>query len=364
MPQPWLESRQREDDLAACRQLLRGGSRTFYAASFLLPRSVREPASALYAFCRIADDAVDLDIRRPDVLARLRERLARAYEGRPQAHSVDRAFADVVARFEMPRALPEALLEGFEWDLERRRYPDLSSLYAYSARVAGTVGAMMSVLMGARTPALLARACDLGVAMQLTNIARDVGEDARAGRLYLPLAWLDEEGVDVGRWLQAPTHSPAIARVIQRLLAAADALYARAEAGISGLPVACQPGIRAAGRVYAEIGREVERRKLDSVTERAIVTGRRKAQLIFGATLDTVRPRQALHAPALEETRFLVEAAALDGAPSQGTVALGWGETLERFDRRVEWLVGLFDRLEREHRSRQPGARAPARAAV
>jgi phytoene synthase len=364
MPQRSFDSPQRERDLLACRQLLRGGSRTFYAASFLLPRAVREPASALYAFCRIADDAVDLDVRRPDVLARLRQRLALAYEGKPLPHSADRAFADVVARFDVPRALPEALLEGFEWDLERRRYADLSALHGYAARVAGTVGAMMSVLMGARSPDLLARACDLGVAMQLTNIARDVGEDARAGRLYLPLDWLHQAGIDADAFLRAPAYCPRIASVVERLLRAADALYARAEAGISRLPLACQPGIRAACRVYAEIGREVERRQLDSVSQRAVVPGRRKAQLILHAALDTARPRSAVHAPPLPETRFLVDAAAADMPARPARVPLRWGETAERFDRRVEWMVNLFDRLEREQREahRQRSVRPAARA--
>ena len=95
----------------------------------------------------------------------------------------------------MPRALPEALLEGLAWDAMGRRYETLSGLFDYSARVAAAVGAMMCVLMGVRDANALARACDLGVAMQLTNIARDVGEDARARRIYLPLDWLDEAGL-------------------------------------------------------------------------------------------------------------------------------------------------------------------------
>ena len=96
----------------------------------------------------------------------------------------------------IPRALPEALLEGFAWDAAGRRYETLDEVEHYAARVAGCVGAMMTLVMGRRDPAILARACDLGVAMQLTNICRDVGEDARAGRLYLPLAWLRDNGID------------------------------------------------------------------------------------------------------------------------------------------------------------------------
>ena len=86
----------------------------------------------------------------------------------------------------MPRALPEALIDGLEWDVAGVRCEDLADVQAYAARVAGSVGAMMTVLMGVREHDVLARACELGVAMQLTNIARDVGEDARNGRLYLP----------------------------------------------------------------------------------------------------------------------------------------------------------------------------------
>ena len=91
---------------------------------------------------------------------------------------------------------------------EVRRYETLQDLDAYAARVAGSVGAMMTLVMGQRAPEIVARACDLGVAMQLTNIARDVGEDARAGRLYLPLQWLREAGIDPDAWLAKPVFTP------------------------------------------------------------------------------------------------------------------------------------------------------------
>ena len=180
----------RPDDLDHCRNVIRTGSLSFHAASKLLPASVRDPALALYAFCRLADDEVDEGQNKTRAVIELQERLAQVYAGKPRNAPEDRAFASVVEDFEMPAALPEALLEGLAWDAMERRYTSPSDLRSYCARVASAVGAMMCVLMRVRDADALARACDLGVAMQLTNIARDVGEDARAGRIYLPLEWI------------------------------------------------------------------------------------------------------------------------------------------------------------------------------
>ncbi len=243
--------------------MIRQGSRSFFAASLLLPLEMRGPAYTLYAFCRLADDAVDNGGSTESALARLSDRLERAYAGRPLPAPADRAFADLVADYAIPRALPEALLEGLAWDAEGRRYDDLSALNAYAARVAGTVGVMMALLMGARAPGVLARACELGVAMQFTNIARDVGEDARMGRIYLPLAWLRDAGIDPDAWLARPCFDARLGGVVQRLLSVADALYDRAIPGIAALPWACRPGILAARMLYAEIGRELERSGLE-----------------------------------------------------------------------------------------------------
>lgn len=342
-------------DLATCRALLANGSRTFLAASYLLPRSVRDPACALYAFCRVADDAIDaapaggVDA----ALAVLRLRLDAAYAGdgrRSAGDAVDRAFAAVVRRFAIPRALPEALLEGFAWDAAGRRYETLSELHEYAARVAGTVGAMMALIMGATSPSALARACDLGVAMQLSNIARDVGEDARAGRLYVPLAWLRDAGLDVDAWLASPRFDARIGASVARLLEQAELLYARAAAGVAELPASCRVGINAARFLYAEIGREVGRRGCNSVDSRAVVTARRKAALLAQAAV-CLRPRRGVAAAPLAATRGLVEAAASAAAasrPPRGAAETG----------RVVWLIDLFERLERQDQLRQAsGAR-------
>jgi phytoene synthase len=325
--------------MAACRAMLSGGSKSFAAAARLLPRRVAEPATALYAFCRIADDLID-EGGGPIALDELRARLRAIHAGEPFPHPADRAFARVVARFAIPHALPEALLEGLAWDAEGRQCPDYPALEAYAARVAAAVGAIMTLLMGVRNSQAIARACDLGVAMQLTNIARDVGEDARNGRLYLPHDWLREAGIEPGDFLAAPRYTPALGRVIARLLKVADALYLRSEAGIALLPRDCRAGIAAARFVYAEIGREVERKGLDSISSRAVVPMPRKLRLM-ARSLKLLDERQGDRAaPPLPGTRFLVDA--VEALPANGDAVL----PTPRFRDRLLWAVELYDRLD------------------
>lgn len=301
-------------DMQACRDMIRTGSLSFHAASRLLPGRVRDPALALYAFCRVADDEVDEGQDKARAVLSLRDRLDLVYQGRPRNSPADRAFAAVVDGFDMPRTLPEALLEGLAWDAVGRRYDTLSGVLDYSARVASAVGAMMCVLMRVRDADALARACDLGLAMQLTNISRDVGEDARAGRLFLPRDWLAEEGVDEAEFLSNPVPSEGVRRTTARLLAQATQLYQRADAGIAALPVTCRPGIFAARHIYDGIGTEVARATHDSVTRRARTTGRQKLGWLVLASARTalsgVMPRPALlHARPVAEVAFLVDAA-------------------------------------------------------
>ncbi|MAU52458.1 MAG: phytoene synthase [Roseovarius sp.] len=317
-----------EGDMAHCVAAIRQGSRSFHAASKLLPRRLRDPALALYAFCRLADDAVDLQQQKTAAVLRLHERLDLAYRGRPRNAPADRAFAAVIEEFEMPRRLPEALLEGLAWDAEGRRYDDLSGLRSYSARVASAVGAMMCVLMRERRREALARACDLGVAMQLTNIARDVGEDAREGRFYLPLEWMREARLDPARFLAAPAMSSDLGELVARLLREADTLYHRAEAGIAALAVDCRPGIYAARLIYAGIGGALRRAGHDPIRARAHTSARQKLGWLAWAGVRTgaslVMPHSALYyARPLPETVFLVEAAAEEAEPARD-----WSDTL------------------------------------
>ena len=295
--------------------MIRRGSVSFHAASLLLPRRVRNPVLALYAFCRVADDDVDLTAEKQQAVDKLRQRLTLAYAGRPRNAPADRAFAAIIEQFEMPRELPEALIEGLDWDAQGRRHQTLSDLNAYSARVASAVGAMFCVLMRVRDPDTLARACDLGVAMQLTNIARDVGEDAAEGRLYIPLEWLDEAGLDAEALLANPQPSEAVRHLVRRLLQEATRLYRRSEAGISALPIGCRPGIFASRYIYAGIGGELRRCGYDSINERAHTSTGRKLALIglsIGRSAGSaLMPRSPIiYASPLPETAFLVDAAA------------------------------------------------------
>jgi phytoene synthase len=390
-------------DLDACRTKLRAGSKSFDAAARLLPKSVRTPAVALYAFCREADDVIDAKSnadapgyahapgytdapgyadapgytdahgyadaapgytdahgytavpRCVDAQARadasrglgwLRERLNLAYERHPLDLPADRAFARIVERFAIPRCLPEALLEGFQWDAEDRRYADLPALRAYAVRVAGTVGAMMAILMGVRDRGRLAAAIHLGVAMQLSNIARDVGEDARNGRLYLPLDWLTEAGIDPDRFLAAPTQSTALAGVVARLLQAADHHYRQAGAGITRLPLKCRLGIGAARLLYAEIGREVARRDMDAVSARAVVSTRRKVRVLTTGLAAMMVPLRPLTGDCVQEGAFLIDSIVrpLPLAPADRNPP--WWDLVER----MRWTIDLFERLEERQR--------------
>lgn len=302
-----------EEDLAACRAILARGSKSFAFAGRALPSQMRDKAAAFYAFCRVSDDLVDAHVNPREALEQLEHRLELAFMGRPQADSVDRALAWLFESHGLPKAALDALLEGYAWDVEGRTYETISETLSYAARVASSVGVAMTVLMERRERDTLCRAADLGAAMQLTNIARDVGEDARSGRLYLPLAWLRQEHIDPARFLAEPRYSGGLAHVVRRVLGEADRLYERGIRGIAALPSDARVAIRAAAFVYRDIGRVIRARKCDSVTRRASTSGARKMVLLAEAigVEASARVRRSSDAdePPLPETRFLVDAA-------------------------------------------------------
>lgn len=346
-PETGLRSDERlASDLAACGQIIRDGSKSFHAASMLLPRDVRAAAYALYAFCRVSDDAVDEGADPQAALIDVRRRLRQAYAGEPDPTSVDRAFAWVLEAYAIPFEVPAALVEGFEWDAQGRRFETLEDLKAYAARVASTVGVMMTLVMGVRSREALARACDLGLAMQLTNITRDIGEDARAGRCYLPSAWLRETGLtpdDLGGLSEADDR---VRGLTERMLDTARPLYKSGLSGIALLPEGCRPAIRAAAAIYAEIGAEIARAGHDSVSHRAVVSKRRKIALAASSFIPAASGSADRSAPCAPSCQFLVDAVGAVPPPPPRADTPKAGS--------APWAIDLFLRL--EQRDLYPGS--------
>ena len=261
------------------RRILAHHSKSFAFAGRLLPSWCRDDAAALYAWCRRCDDAVDGPreaAARATAVAELRVELARVYGAGVERDPVLAGFQEVVRRHAIPRRFAEDLVAGMAMDVGAVRYRTFDDLRLYCYRVAGTVGLMMAHLMGVRDWSVLRRAVDLGVAMQLTNICRDVEEDAERDRIYLPAELLEahrrpeDPGGEVGR---------AVAELLRR----ADELYASADVGLSALPLRCAIGIRAARLIYAEIGRVIAHRHFDVQAGRAVVSHGRKSWLALRA---------------------------------------------------------------------------------
>ena len=263
------------------REIIRRHSKSFALAARLLSPVVRRRAERLYAWCRYADDAIDLapTPRAAEVaLADLRGELDAIYAGRTARTPAGRMLAVVVAELRLPRQYPEELLAGMAMDAAGQRYRTLDELLLYCHRVAGVVGLMMCHAMGVADDDAAVHAGHLGIAMQLTNIARDVAEDWSRGRLYLPLDWLGEVPPAA-----EPLPDALVAPAVRRLLAEADRYYASGDAGLPHLDRRSRLAVRVARMVYAEIGTAVRRNGCRPSAGRAIVSHRRKLRAVVAA---------------------------------------------------------------------------------
>jgi phytoene synthase len=274
---------------ALAGRILRRHARSFSWAARLLPARVRDDATLLYAWCRRCDDAIDLA---PDPAtaraagARLRRELDTVCGDGPVMHPVLDGMRQVLARNRIPRRYADELLDGMAMDVGRVRYARVDDLLVYCYRVAGTVGIMMAHIMGVREGAALRHATDLGIAMQLTNICRDVAEDERRDRVYLPAELL--------RSSLRPTASGArAAEAVAALLRIADDHYRSGDEGLPALPAPCAAAVRAARLIYAEIGAVIARRRFDVRRGRAIVSPWRKLWLVLRALAGTAAARLA-----------------------------------------------------------------------
>jgi 15-cis-phytoene synthase len=218
-----------EHDYARCAQVTREASSNFYYAFMLLPTERRRALHAVYAFCRFIDDIADeAGVRDPAVLlARWREELERVFGGAP-TRPVSRALADSVRRFNIPRRYFNEFIDGVEMDLSRTRYQTFDDLRLYCYRVASTVGLVCIEIFGYRNPVTRVYADNLGIAFQLTNILRDVSEDAGRGRIYLPLDDLARFGVSPEEIFDG-VHSPRFERLMEFEANRARSFYEAAE---------------------------------------------------------------------------------------------------------------------------------------
>ncbi len=285
-----------------CRRVLARHSRSFDLASRLFPRARRDEVAAVYAWCRACDDAIDLAPPReqPAALEGLRRDLASVYAGEPRNDAVARCFQEVVRRRGIPIAYPLELLEGMAVDVGPARYAREEELLVYCWRVAGVVGLMMCHVMGVSDPRAAPRAAHLGIAMQLTNICRDVLEDLERGRVYVPSEWLS---ADTARELDLTARAlggslsdkarSELSTAARRLLALADRYYASGDVGLAQLEPRSALAVRTARLVYAEIGREIERRGFDVLAGRAVVPTRTKLRLAGRALGRFARERRA-----------------------------------------------------------------------
>jgi phytoene synthase len=262
----------------SARAVIRKHSRSFSLASLLLGAAGRDDAVALYAYCRRADDAVDLVSAGAAVerVAKLERELDDVYAGRVCAEPVLTEFQRLVFEAGIPRAYPAALLQGMRDDAEGVRYESLAELHRYCWYVAGSVGGMMCHVLGVRRQRAVVHGIHLGMAMQLTNICRDVAEDWQRGRLYLPTELLPELPEPLGGPLPR-SRGAAFGAAVRRLLAEAECLYRSGDRGLPYLSFRSRLAVATARRVYSAIGGRVLATGADVHAARAIVSPPAKA---------------------------------------------------------------------------------------
>ncbi len=269
---------------AADSDVIQHHSRSFSLAARLLPQTIRADVEKLYAWCRWCDDAVDEASSSSEAKERLQllqQDVLRIYTGEATLHPSSRWLASVVNQYGIPQQLPLDLLRGMEADLNNPVFQTVDELLHYCYQAAGTVGLMMSRIMGATDPQALQRAKSLGMAMQLTNIARDIDEDWQSGRRYVPKTWLSL----VPQKDRTPTNSQ-VRTAIENLLSLADDLYDEGYQGLQYLPNGARTAIRLAGRVYQEIGNEIRRQDFRVMQFRVFVPLGRKLILLSRCTME------------------------------------------------------------------------------
>ena len=299
---PSLSLNDRADEDQWIWESFRYHSRTFSFAAYLLPRSVQMSVATLYLFCRRVDSIADqrvLEVGQERALSEvheIRDRLDQTLAGHPPSDTILwRRLAEVHEHQPLPREPMYELIEGALWDLEGRPIASKEDLVDYSNLVGGSVGAMMLPFLAAeaRHDGLEPAARRLGIAMQITNIVRDVGEDIDdLDRVYLPERWLETHDVPVTA-LEEARVSNGYPDLLERAMDTAEDYYETSFDGVSALPLRSRYGIRAAARMYREIMNEVRANDYDNLTQRAYVSTRRKLWLLLYDGYDRRKERLA-----------------------------------------------------------------------
>lgn len=289
--------------VANSRASIEKGSTSFSVATRLFGRRLREDVWQLYAWCRYCDDQIDGQdhgglatpmepSERAARLARLRALTEAAMSGQPVVEPAFLALQRVAERHGLDRRWPQELLDGFAQDVAQTRYATQHDTLTYCWGVAGVVGVMMATIMGAKDAAVLRRAQDLGLAFQLTNICRDVREDALNDRVYLPAEALAAVGVaPQAEAMLAPQHQAAIFKAVEAQLTLAEAYYDSARIGLRALPFRGALAVAVARRIYRDIGRSILAKGPRALAARTRVGKPRAAWLLVLGGADAVVSR-------------------------------------------------------------------------
>jgi phytoene synthase len=281
-----LVRRQASDgSAAASRAVMRQHARSFSWAAIFLPRNRRDDAATVYAFCRFIDDLADEATDKDSAIDALEDVRAQLKGEKEISDAIVEAYLDVVDKRGIPADAALHLIEGVISDFGTVRMESDRDLLRYCYRVAGTVGLMMSPILGVSDERAKPHAIDLGIAMQLTNICRDVDEDGDRNRCYIPASRLNEYGVSQGAVIAGDADKRVVKRVVFDLLQLAERYYKSADNGMRFIPFRSRVAIVVASRVYRSIGKKLAKWGYDPFAGRAVVGWFGKAYWVIRALI-------------------------------------------------------------------------------